>query len=109
MNVLFSFLFNVCLALPSLTAALTLPDIQQLMKYFSSILGFIIMIIVPTILVFGFRKKFLKSKLEDGKLNKAFLRQNWQLASIACFGFVLFSFIIYGFINSNNKTCVAQK
>jgi len=101
-------LFNIALVLPSLMAAMTLPDIQQLMKYFSSVFGFIIMIVVPTMLIFGFRNKFIKSNLDKGNLNKAFLGKNWHLVCIGIFGGFLFSFIIYGFFNSQNKTCVAQ-
>jgi hypothetical protein len=66
------------------------------------------MIIIPGMLVYGFRKKFLQSNLEIGKLNRAFLTKNWHLFVIQGFGCILFSFIIYGFITSNNKTCVAQ-
>ena len=108
MSIILGFIFNVCLVLPSYAAAILLPDIQQLMKYFSSIFGFIIMIIIPTILINGFRNKLAKSNLIIGDLNKSFLRSKWQLYAIAIFGVGLFSMIIYGFINSNNKTCVAQ-
>lgn len=67
-----------------------------------------IMIIIPTILVNEFRLKLKKSNIAPGKLNMAFLKKNSQLYIILCLGGVIFSLIIYGFINSDNKTCVAQ-
>ena len=94
--------------MPSVMAAIFLPDIQQLMKYFSSVFGFIIMIIIPSILVYAYRMKFAKTNLTKGKLNRAFLTRNWQLVTIGAFGVCLFSMIVYGFIKGNNKTCVAQ-
>jgi hypothetical protein len=106
---IYSLLFNILLVLPSVTAAICLPDIQQLMKYFSSIFGFIIMIIVPISLIFASRKKLAKFNLKMGKLNRAFLNKNWQLLTITSLGVVLFAMIIYGFFNSVNKTCVAEK
>ncbi len=105
----FSLLFNIFLVLPSVAAAISLPDIQQLMKYFSSIFGFIIMIIIPISLIYASRKKLSKFNLKMGKLNRAFLNKNWQLIAISSLGVILFSMIIYGFFNSVNKTCVAEK
>ena len=68
------------------------------------------MIIVPTMLVYATRNKFMKLNLigANGKLNRAFLKRNWQLVVIACFGVLLFAMIIYGFVNSDNKKCVAE-
>ena len=53
-------------------------DIQQLMKYFSSIFGFIIMIIIPTSIIHASRNKLDKLNLRPGKLNKAFLNKKWH-------------------------------
>ena len=108
MPTIFSLIFNILLVLPSVVAAICLPDIQQLMKYFSSIFGFIIMIIIPTSIIHASRNKLDKLNLRPGKLNKAFLNKKWQLIALSCFGVLLFSMIIYGFFNSENKTCVAE-
>jgi glucan phosphoethanolaminetransferase (alkaline phosphatase superfamily) len=106
--IFYSYLFNIVLVLPSFTAAIFLADIQQLMKYFSSVFGFIIMIIVPSLLIYNYRRRFRRSTLTPGKLNRAPLNRNWQLVAIATVGVALFSMIVYGFIFGKNKTCVAE-
>ena len=42
-----NFCFNTIVALPPIAIGLSLQNIQSLMKYFSSILGFLLMLIVP--------------------------------------------------------------
>lgn len=97
------------MCLPSLLAAILLEDIQELMKYFSSIFGFFILLVVPTVLVYGFRKKFQKMKMSPGKLNRSFLQHNESLVVIGGLGIAILSLIIYSFLYSDNKTCVAKK
>lgn len=109
MSIVYGFIFNVCLVSPSIFASMTLGDVQQLMKYFSSVFGFIIMIIIPTLLIYSTRKKLLKFNLSSGNLNRSFLNKTWHLYALATLGVAIFSMIIYGFVNTNNKTCVAQK
>lgn len=67
------------------------------------------MIIVPLSLIYASRKKLSKFNLKMGKLNRAFLNKNWQLVVMSSLGIILFTMIIYGFFNSINKTCVAEK
>jgi hypothetical protein len=109
MSIVYGFIFNVCLVSPSILGSMTLGDVQQLMKYFSSVFGFIIMIIIPTLLIYSTRKRLIRLNLSSGNLNKSFLNKTWHLYALGILGVSIFSMIVYGFVNTNNKTCVAQK
>jgi hypothetical protein len=84
-------------------------NIQQIMKYFSSILGLLLMLVVPCVLVFTYRKKYKKSQLENGKLNLSFLQGNKWLVFLGILTLCLFGLIVYGFVHNDDITCVAQE
>ena len=102
-----NFLFNTIVAIPPITIGLLLQNIQSLMKYFSSILGFLLMLIVPVIVVNGYRQNFYKRKYKFSDLNRSFLKNKYGNIFIICMSVIIFSLIIFGFVkNTNNKTCV---
>lgn len=79
------------------------------MKYFSSILGFLIMLIVPVIVVGRYRWFFNKRDYTFGNLNQAFIKGFWGYIIISILALGIFSMIIYGFIkNIPAKTCVNE-
>jgi hypothetical protein len=105
-----NFLFNTVVALPPIAIGLMLQNIQSLMKYFSSILGFLLMLIVPVLVVNGYRSIFYKRKYKFSKLNRSFLKTKYGNAFIICMSFIIFGLIIFGFVkNTNNKTCVNEE
>jgi len=105
-----NFLFNTIVALPPIAIGLTLQNIQSLMKYFSSILGFLLMLIVPVLVVNGYRNIFYKRKYRFSKLNRSFFKTKYGNIFIICMSFIIFGLIIFGFVkNTNNKTCVNEK
>jgi hypothetical protein len=105
-----NFLFNIFVAIPPIIIGLTLKNIQSLMKYFSSILGFLIMLIVPVIVVGRYRWFFNKIDYTFGNLNQAFIKGFWGYIIISILALGIFSMIIYGFIkNIPAKTCVNEK
>lgn len=79
------------------------------MKYFSSTFGFLLMIVIPIGLIYKFRLRIASSQLRQGKLNKSFVNKNWQLILLLFIGLAIFSTIIVGFFNKNNKDCVYDK
>ena len=104
-----NFLFNIFVAIPPIIIGLTLKNIQSLMKYFSSILGFLIMLIVPVIVVGRYRWFFNKRDYTFGNLNQAFIKGFWGYIIISILALGIFSMIIYGFIkNIPAKTCVNE-
>ena len=104
-----NFCFNTIVALPPITIGLLLQNIQSLMKYFSSILGFLLMLIVPLIVVNRYRNIFYEKKYEFTDLNRSFLKNNYGNRFIILMSVVIFSLIIYGFVKtSGNKTCVNE-
>ena len=104
-----NFLFNLIVALPPLTIGLLLQNIQSLMKYFSSILGFLLMLIVPLLVVNQYRQIFYKRKYKFSDLNRSFLKGKYGNIFIICMSVIIFSLIIFGFIkNTNNKKCVNE-
>jgi len=104
-NIIISFL----IALPSVSLAIFIPNIQSLMKYFSSTFGFLLMIVIPIGLIYKFRLRIASSQLRQGKLNKSFVNKNWQLILLLFIGLAIFSTLIVGFFNKNNKDCVYDK
>jgi Na+/proline symporter len=86
----------VCL--PAVAIATFLTDIQTLMKYFSSIFGFMLMFVIPCSLIYAYRSKFSTSHIDDGKLNKAILRNGLGLLVFAFIGIVTLGLIVYGFL-----------
>ena len=104
-----NFLFNTIVAIPPITIGLLLQNIQSLMKYFSSILGFLLMLIVPILVVSGYRNSFYKRKYKFSNLNRSFLKNKYGSAFIICMSVIIFSLIIFGFVkNTTNKTCVYE-
>ena len=104
-----NFGFNTIVALPPIAIGLSLQNIQSLMKYFSSILGFLLMLIVPMLVVNRYRNMFYKRKYEFSDLNRSFLKNKYGNIFIIFMSVVIFSLIIFGFIkNTNNKTCVNE-
>ena len=104
-----NFCFNTIVALPPIAIGLSLQNIQSLMKYFSSILGFLLMLVVPVLLVERYRTLFHKRKYQFTDLNRSFLKKKWGTIAIIIMSVIIFSLIIFGFIkNTNNKTCVNE-
>ena len=104
-----NFCFNTIVALPPITIGLLLQNIQSLMKYFSSILGFLLMLIVPVLVVNRYRNMFYKRKYEFTELNRSFLKNKYGNIFIIFMSVVIFSLIIYGFVRTTeNKTCVNE-
>ena len=104
-----NFGFNTVVALPPIAIGLSLQNIQSLMKYFSSILGFLLMLVVPVLVVERYRKLFHKRKYQFTDLNRSFLTNKYGTIFIIFMSVVIFSLIIFGFIkNTNNKTCVNE-
>ena len=105
-----NFIFNTIVALPPITIGLLLQNIQSLMKYFSSILGFLLMLVVPVLVVNKYRNLFYKRKYEFTDLNRSFLKNKYGNIFIIFMSVLIFSLIIYGFVkNTTDKTCVNQK
>ncbi len=104
-----NFCFNTIVALPPIAIGLSLQNIQSLMKYFSSILGFLLMLVVPVLVVERYRSLFHKRKYQFTDLNRSFLTNKYGTFFIIFMSVVIFSLIIFGFIkNTNNKTCVNE-
>ena len=104
-----NFIFNTIVAIPPIAIGLLLQNIQSLMKYFSSILGFLLMLIVPMIVVNGYRAIFVKRKYKFSTLNRSFLKNHYGNYFIICMSAIIFGLIIFGFYkNTNNKTCVNE-
>ena len=102
-----NFAFNTIVALPPITIGLLLQNIQSLMKYFSSILGFLLMLIVPLLVVNRYRNLFYKRKYEFSNLNRSFLTNKYGNMFVIFMSVVIFSLIIFGFVkNTKNKNCV---
>ena len=102
-----NFAFNTIVALPPITIGLLLQNIQSLMKYFSSILGFLLMLIVPLLVVNRYRNLFYKRKYEFSNLNRSFLTNKYGNIFVIFMSVVIFSLIIFGFVkNTKNKNCV---
>ena len=102
-----NFAFNTLVALPPITIGLLLQNIQSLMKYFSSILGFLLMLIVPLLVVNRYRNLFYKRKYEFSNLNRSFLTNKYGNIFVIFMSVVIFSLIIFGFVkNTKNKNCV---
>ena len=105
-----NFIFNTIIAIPPITIGLLLQNIQSLMKYFSSILGFLLMLIVPILVVSKYRQMFKERGYRLSNLNRSFLKTKYGNAFIICMSFIIFGLIIYGFVkNTNNKTCINDK
>ncbi|MCQ2816854.1 MAG: hypothetical protein MJ252_06275 [archaeon] len=109
-NLFKNFLFNTIVAIPPIIIGLSLSNVQDLMKYFSSILGFLLMVVVPIIVVTGYRFYFEKRALIEGTLNLSFLKGIISIVIIVFIGIVIFSFIIYGFaLGKQSKRCIFEE
>ena len=84
-NILFNFIFNLIIAIPPICIGLTLSNIQDLMKYFSSILGFLLMVVVPICVVSGYRFFFIRRVFH---LNNIIIRIHIQLRLLFHFSFL---------------------
>ena len=104
-----NFLFNTIVAIPPITIGLSLQNIQSLMKYFSSILGFMLMLIVPVLVVNGYRRIFYKRNYAFSQLNRSFLKNKYGNIFVITMAVIIFGMIIFGFVkNIKNKTCVNE-
>jgi magnesium-transporting ATPase (P-type) len=102
------FLLSFTVALPPIIVSLTLTDIQQIMKYFSSVFGFFLMIFFPCVLIIFARKRLNEIRKEPGNINKSYFQNNSFVYVIGSVGSVIAGLIIYGFFHKDSKTCVAQ-
>lgn len=108
-SVLKNFVFNTIVCAPPIILGLLLTNVQDLMKYFSSILGFLLMLPVPILVVSGYRFFYEKRQYIQGRLNISFLTGRSSIYIIAVIGTVIFSLIIYGFVLSKkSKKCIFE-
>jgi hypothetical protein len=105
-----NFIISIIVCLPAVAIATTLSDIQSLMKYFSSIFGFMLMFLIPCLLIYKYRNKFFFSHIEEGKFNKAIVRSKLGLAGFTLIGLVTLGLIIFGFFNNKKSDyhCVEE-
>lgn len=103
-----NFIINLIICIPPISIAMALSNIQQLMKYFSSVLGFMLMMVIPNLLVYSYRKKFKERGLLYGRINKSFVQGNLSLVLLGVISLGTLVMIIYGFFFNNTKTCVNQ-
>jgi Na+/proline symporter len=103
-----TFLINIFIAGPSIAIALTLNNIQDIMKYFSSIFGFFLMLVLPVMLIYNYRHRMNLTNLPWGKLNRSFIK-NTFIPVLAVISVSVLGLIIYGFLNKNSRKCVAEK
>ena len=102
------FVLSLTVALPPIIVSLTLTDIQQIMKYFSSIFGFFLMIFFPCVLIIFSRKRMNEVNLDPGNINRSIFKNNSFVYVIFSAAAVIAGLIIYGFFHKDTKTCVAQ-
>jgi hypothetical protein len=98
-----NFIISLVVCLPAVAIATTLSDIQSLMKYFSSIFGFMLMFLIPCLLIYKYRNKLFFSHIEEGKFNKAIIKSKLGLAGFALIGFIIFGLIIFGFFKNKKS------
>lgn len=79
------------------------------MKYFTSIFGFFLLIILPIVLIFKYRQRISVSDVTPGKLNKSIIQGNFLLYIMGFLGMGLFVIIVMNLFIKNNKTCVAEE
>lgn len=110
-NIMYNFVFNLVIAIPPIVIGLLLENVQDLMKYFSSILGFMLMVPVPIIVVSGYRFLFQRRNFQNGLLNMSFLKGTMSsIIIISVTGVIVFGLIIYGLIlNKKNSKCIFDK
>lgn len=83
-------------------------DVQQLMKYFSSIFGFFLMILFPCVLMVYSRAKVTKHEVIPGTINRSIFDKNSYIYAVCSVGALISGLIIYGFFHNNTKDCVAK-
>lgn len=76
------------------------------MKYFSSIFGFCLMLIIPTLLIYFIRQKLSLSNITAGQLNKSIMSNKIGIFSVFIFSPVVLGMIIYGFFTKTKTGCV---
>ena len=96
------------MCLPAICIAFLFQNIQDIMKYFSSIFGFLLMLVIPNLLVSAFRAKYKRYSLTGGKLNRSFIKNYWVLRLLDVLAVSILVMIIYGFFHKNTKRCVAE-
>jgi hypothetical protein len=109
MGLFINLLLTSVVCIPAIVICLTLRNIQQVMKYITSIFGFLLMLVIPYFLILAFRKKFQKSNNIEGNLNKAFLRHSYQVYILFGVASGIFALIVFGFFNNNVNTCVISQ
>ena len=83
-------------------------DIQKLMKYFSTIFGFFLMILFPCVLIVTTRNKVKFHKVTPGKINRSVFEKNSFVYLVCFIGGIISALITYGFFFNDNKNCVAE-
>lgn len=102
--------FLVCLIvmIPCFVISIAFTDLQDVMKYFSSVSGFLLIIVIPVCLVIKFRNKFRESGVQPGKLNRSIFNKLWQFVVIFVVSAGIASLIVYGMFNGTSKSCVYE-
>lgn len=104
-----NFIFNLFVCVPPIIVGLTLSNVQQLMKYFSSVFGFLMMLVVPSAIIYNYRRYFEKRGYVQGALNKSFVSAYWGLYVLGGVAVIVCGLIIYGFVsNVKSKTCINE-
>ena len=83
-------------------------NIQDIMKYFTSIFGFFLLIIVPLVLVYKYRQRLAISDVTPGILNKSWMNNNYSLLALGVFSVAMLVVIIINLLTKNTKICVAD-
>lgn len=107
-NIFYNFISNFIVCLPAICIAFLFQNIQDIMKYFSSILGFMLMLVIPNVLVSAFRAKYNRFSLTGGNINKSFIKNYWVMRILDFLAVSILVLIIYGFFHKNTKKCVAE-
>ena len=76
------------------------------MKYFTSILGFCLMLIIPSLLLLKFREKAHKLDISKGNINVCYMKSNNGIYLFLVFSIGVLVIIVINLIHNNNKTCV---
>lgn len=100
--------FSVIYIVPSIIISTFLTNIQQMMKYVTSFLGFFLMIIIPVVLNIKYRQLLVRSKIGWGTLNRSFIKNNLGLYGILLVSVGVLGVIVVNIIFGSDKKCVAE-